>query len=553
MKTFLLAVATILMAYSTAQTTTAPEKPQYQGRQDSVAGINLYRAYELLKGRKSQTVIVAVIGGGFDREHEDLKDVLWINKKEIAGNGIDDDKNGYIDDTWGWNFISDKQGNTVLRLQRDVTQIYKLWKDKYDKADRATLNEQQKEEYDLFHKAKKEWEANYSNVLLYKKIGTDSTAFVNALKDFADHTSYEKIPKTALLAYDIGTDEFKKTVRTMLMSDLFGQPDSITFNNVIRNFPNRWRGFKNQMIKTIEEFDLEFEPLKVIGDDPANAYEKNYGSPYMINVPEMTFNHDTHIAGVIGAKRNNGVGMDGIADNVQIMMVKAMTGGDERDKDIANAIRYAVDNGAKVINMSWGKHYSSHKQVVDEAVEYAAAHDVLLVHAAGNDGENSDSITIYPETRLKNGKLAWNMVQVGSSQAKMDSHLAAIYSNYGKNTVDLFAPGHDSYGPFPNNQYGRSGGTSNAAPFVVGVAALLKSYFPELTMLQIKKIILETTYDPGISVIRPHFIDPASAPSRRSALQNEGTLVPFNSLSISGGILDAEAAVRKAILVTRKN
>src|SRR5258705_3088420 len=244
MKTFLTAVATMIFIYTTARTTTS-EKLQYQGRQDSVAGINLYRAYELLKGRRSTPVIVAVIGGGFDREHEDLKDVVWINRKEIAGNGIDDDKNGYIDDTWGWNFISDKQGNTVLRLQRDVTQIYKLWKDKYDKADRTKLKEQEKEEYDLYHKAKKEWEANYSTVLLYKKIGTDSTAFVNALKDFADHISYEKIPKTALLSYDIGTDEFKQAVRTMLMSDLFGQPDSITFNNVIRNFSYRWRGLKN--------------------------------------------------------------------------------------------------------------------------------------------------------------------------------------------------------------------------------------------------------------------------------------------------------------------
>ncbi len=292
--------------------------------------------------------------------------------------------------------------------------------------------------------------------------------------------------------------------------------------------------------------------MKIIGDDPANAYEKNYGSPYMIKAPEITFNHDTHIAGIIGAKRNNGVGMDGIADNVQIMMVKAMTGGDERDKDIANAIRYAVDNGAMVINMSWGKRYSSHKQVVDEAVEYAAAHGVLLAHAAGNNGENSDSISFYPQTKLKNGKLAWNLIQVGSSQTKIDPHLAAVYSNYGKHTVDLFAPGDDSYGPLPNNQYGRSSGTSNAAPFVVGVAALLKSYFPELTMLQIRKIILETTYDPGINVIKPHFIDPAVAPARRAALQNEGALVPFSSLSITGGILDAEAAIRKAMEITKQ-
>lgn len=529
----------------------SPEKRSYMGPRDSTGGINLYRAYELLKGRKSQPVIVAVIGGGFDRDHEDLKGVLWINKKEKGANGIDDDKNGYVDDTWGWNFISDKQGNTVTRLQQDVTQIYKLWKDKYDKADPSKLKADEKEEYDIYHKAKKEWETKYKDVLAYKIIGTDSVRFVNALKDIAEHTSYESMPKSTLLSYDPGTDEFKKAVRNMLMTDLFGQPESITMNNVIRNFPNRWRGLKDQMSSVIKDYDLEYEPLKIIGDDPANPYEKNYGSPYLIKVPEITFNHDTHIAGVIGAKRNNGVGIDGIADNVQIMMVKGMTGGDERDKDIANSIRYAVDNGAKVINMSWGKRYSSHKKVVDEAVQYAAEHDVLLVHAAGNDGNDCDTTVYYPSTKLRSGKLAQNMLQVGCSQTNYDSHLTAWYSNYGKNTVDLFAPGHNSYGPLPNNQYGFAGGTSNAAPFVVGVATLLKSYFPELTMLQIKNIILESVHRPDIKVIRPHYISPLLAPAQRQRLMNEGELVPFSSLSKSGGILDAEAAVKKAIELTK--
>jgi len=529
-----------------------PEKRIYRGPEDSVAGINLYRAYELLKGRKSKTVIIAILGGGFDRSHEDLKDVLWTNEKEIPGNGIDDDKNGYVDDVWGWNFLSDKQGNTVTRLQRDVTQIYKLWKDKYENADRSKLKPEEKEEYDLYQKAKKEWEKNYQFVLAYKLVINDSAGFFNTLKDFAEHTSYDRMPKATLISYDAG-GEFKKAVKKVLQAEFFGQTDSITLSNMIRNFPVRWRNLKNYMTNMIEDFDLDFEPLKIIGDDPLNVHEHDYGSPFIKKIPEITFNHDTHIAGIIGAKRNNGIGIDGIADNVKIMMIKMGAGGDERDKDIANAIRYAVDNGAKVINMSWGKKYSSHKQVVDEAIQYAEAHDVLLVHAAGNDGNDCDTVnSYYPIAKFRNGKFAENLVQVGCSGTFFDSHLPALYSNYGKNTVDLFAPGDESYGPLPNNQYGYAGGTSNAAPFVVGVAALLKSYFPELTMIQIKNIILETVYRPNIQVVRPHFVNPAFPPAQRQLLMNQGLLVAFSSLSKSGGILNAEAAVRKAIEMSKK-
>ena len=531
---------------------TSLEKLAYMGPQDSVAGINLYRAYELLKGKESQRVIVAVAGGGIDRGHEDLKDVMWTNTKEIPDNGIDDDKNGYIDDVWGWNFLSDKQGHTVTRLQRDVTQIYKLWKDKYEKADRAKLKPDEKEEYDIYQKAKKEWEKKYQFVLAYKLVMNDSAHFFSTLKDFADHTSHERMPRVTLVSYDPGADQFKQAVKKVLQGGFFPQNDSINLDDMVRNLPALWRGFNNYAQDFLFDYDLDYEPLKIIGDDPSNPYEKKYGSPYLIKTPKITFDfdHDTHIAGIIGAKRNNGIGIDGIADNVKIMMVKAMTGGDERDKDIANAIRYAVDNGAKVINMSWGKEFSSHKKVVDEAVQYAEAHDVLLVHAAGNDGNDCDTADFYPITKFRNGESAKNMLQVGCSTTNLDSHLPAWYSNYGKNTVDLFAPGDGSYGPLHDNQYGYAGGTSNAAPFVVGVAALLKSYFPELTMIQIKNIILETVYRPNIKVIGPHFV--TFPPAQRQLLINKGVLVPFSSLSKTGGILDAEAAVKKAIEMTKK-
>ena len=516
------------------------------------ADIKADQAWDITLG--SPDVIVAVVDTGIDLTHPDLVSNIYTNPKEIAGNGIDDDQNGYIDDVWRWNFLSDKQGHTVTRLQRDVTQIYKLWKDKYEKADRAKLKPDEKEEYDIYQKAKKEWEKKYQFVLAYKLVMNDSAHFFSTLKDFADHTSHERMPRVTLVSYDPGADQFKQAVKKVLQGGFFPQNDSINLDDMVRNLPALWRGFNNYAQDFLFDYDLDYEPLKIIGDDPSNPYEKKYGSPYLIKTPKITFDfdHDTHIAGIIGAKRNNGIGIDGIADNVKIMMVKAMTGGDERDKDIANAIRYAVDNGAKVINMSWGKEFSSHKKVVDEAVQYAEAHDVLLVHAAGNDGNDCDTADFYPITKFRNGESAKNMLQVGCSTTNLDSHLPAWYSNYGKNTVDLFAPGDGSYGPFHDNQYGYAGGTSNAAPFVVGVAALLKSYFPELTMIQIKNIILETAYRPNIKVIRPHFVNPAFPPAQRQLLMNQEVLVPFSSLSKTGGILDAEAAVKKAIEMTKK-
>ena len=373
------------------------------------------------------------------------------------------------------------------------------------------------------------------------------------MKKIANKTTYDRISWADFVAFDPGTDEMMKAAHKALQGKFFPPRDGFVFKNFIENFPNRWRGFTKYIDQFLDFYDLDYDPTKIIGDDPLNVTEHNYGSPvFKPFTPEQTTDHDTHIVGIIGANRNNGIGMDGIADNVKIVCAQAGAGGDERDKDVANAIRYAVDNGAKVLNLSFGKRYSSHKQVVDDAIKYAAAHDVLVVHAAGNDGDNCDSVDFYPQTKFKDGKLAVNVIQVGCSRTVLDSHLPAYYSNSCNHTVDLFAPGFDSYGPFVNNHYGYAGGTSNSAPFVVGVAALLKAYFPELTMIQIKNIILETTYRPDINVIRPHYIDPSLPPQRIAMLRNEGTLVPFNSLSITGGILDAEAAVRKALEVTKQ-
>jgi cell wall-associated protease len=531
-----------------------PRNWSYKSLQkDSMPGINLYGAYELLKGRKSQPVIIAVLGSGIDRNHEDLKEVMWTNTKEIAGNGVDDDKNGYVDDEWGWNYLSDKEGNTITRMQEEATYIYKLWKNKYDNANASKLKPAEKEEYQIYIEAKKDWQENYNFIRLYKLVVDDSVGFFNEVKGIADKTSLEKMPRSDLVAYDPGTNEFKEAVRKILLKDIFPQnnpkTDSVWLSNLLRN-SIQWRTFKNYVNSFILDYDPEYEPLKIIRDHPLKMDEHNYGSPYIRNDPAISFDHDTHIAGIIGAKGNNGIGIDGIADSVKIMMIKIGAGGN-RDKDAANAIRYAVDNGAKVINLSWTKRFSSHKKLMDDAIYYAEQKDVLIVRAAGNDGDDCDTADYYPTAKYKDGKIAQNFIIVGGTRRFYDSRLPLPYSNYGQHTVDLFAPGQDSYAPFSDSKYGYSSGTSNAAPIVVGIAALLKSYFPELTMLQIKNIILETAYRPDLKVVNPRRISPIP-PAVRGGQQNQGRVVPFSSLSITGGISDAEAAVRKALEITKK-
>jgi cell wall-associated protease len=246
--------------------------------------------------------------------------------------------------------------------------------------------------------------------------------------------------------------------------------------------------------------------------------------------------HGTHVSGLIGAVRNNGIGVDGVADNVKIMMLRVVPDGDEYDKDVALAIRYAVDNGAKVINMSFGKYFSPEKRWVDSAVKYAEQHDVLIVHASGNESNDVDVKENYPNCWLKQWRTnATNFINVGaSSDPKISGGIAAEFSNYGKETVDVFAPGVRIYSTFPGgNHYGNLQGTSMAAPIVTGLAALLRTYYPELTAVQVKKIIEESTFKPDATVIS---IKPGSKSEE----------VPFSVLSKTGGIINAYKAVMDA-------
>ncbi|MDQ2720714.1 MAG: S8 family peptidase [Bacteroidota bacterium] len=446
-------------------------------------GISLDKAYDFLKNRKSKTVVVALIDSGVDTTQEDLKPILWHNPGEIPKNGIDDDHNGHADDVYGWNFIGGKDGRNVHEDSYEAARVYWKLKPKYDDTtqDTAKMNLKQKEEYKTFLKAKESVVGGVdpAELLMMQRIlpvleRGDSIIAIDLKKkeyDGNDLKSYNPV----------GEDAKTVTANILNISKLNNSYD-ITNQQILEQLKGEVR--KGEAANTPPE-DFRDDIVK---DNPNDINDRNYGnSDVMAGTPI----HGTHCSGIIGAVRNNGIGMNGIADNVRIMMVRAVPNGDEHDKDIANAIRYAVDNGAKVISMSFGKSFSPEKNWVDDAVKYAESKDVLMVQAAGNDAKNIDTAENYPNPVFRdNSGRAKNFITVGASGDATNGGLTASFSNYGKKEVDVFAPGVNIYSTLPGgNKYGNFSGTSMAAPVVAGLGALILEYFPDLTAEQIKYVI----------------------------------------------------------------
>ena len=262
-------------------------------------------------------------------------------------------------------------------------------------------------------------------------------------------------------------DKDAKTVKTFLLTICKGNgSEDITNKQILE-----------EMNGELRKADAADNPPKeyrkeIVQDDETNINDRDYGNK---DIMASTPFHGTHCSGIIGAVRDNGIGVDGIADNVRIMMVRAVPDGDEHDKDIANAIRYAVDNGAQIISMSFGKDFSPQKQWVDDAVRYAQSKGVLMVHAAGNDAANIDSADNFPNPTFIDGNgRATTWITVGASGDPKLGGITASFSNYGKKEVDVFAPGVQIYSTIPTgNNYGTASGTSMACPVVCGIYTAL--------------------------------------------------------------------------------
>ncbi|HUP11552.1 MAG TPA: S8 family serine peptidase, partial [Niastella sp.] len=407
---------------------------------DGYSGISIDKAYEFIrtKNLKGKTVVVAVIDSGIDTLHEDLKDILWVNPKEIPGNGIDDDGNGYIDDIHGWNFIGGKDGKNVKQDSYEGARVYHMYKGKFaDKnIDTSKLLADDKDEYKMWLKSKKKIEGEGTeegvDLVMLKR------ALISAQK--SDSSMRKFLNKETYTGNDVDTfsavSPQEKGARASLLY-LFKANQMMETTN--KEFLDGFEEFVSGEERKAEAKDKAPQNYRgdITKDNEADINDRSYGNP---DVMASTPFHGTHVAGIIGAMRNNGKGMDGVADNVRIMMIRAVPDGDEHDKDIALAIRYAADNGAKVVNMSFGKDFSPQKKWVDEAVKYAESKGVLLVHAAGNDAKNIDTADNFPNAIMKDThKKAANWITVGASGDPLAGGFTASFSNYGKKQVDVFA------------------------------------------------------------------------------------------------------------------
>lgn len=463
---------------------------------DSIAGMSVDRAYaELLQGKTGKKVIVGIVDSGVDIEHPDLQGMIWTNPKEIPGNGIDDDKNGFIDDIHGWNFLGDAvhenlEMTRIVKKGDDGSAQYKAALAQYEERSSKVLEDKQQVDFllDVHNTIKKEL-----NKTTYK------------LEDLSTITS---------------TDP-KVTRSKMIMTQIFtnGGP---TFD------PEAELEDYRESVYDQFNYNLnkEYDGRKVVGDNPEDIKNNHYGNNVVFGPDKEKALHGTHVAGIIGQIRGNNLGGDGISNNVEILTVRAVPDGDEYDKDIALAIRYAVDNGAKVINGSFGKSFSPHKQWVYDAIKYAAKKDVLIVHAAGNDGYNIDETKNinYPNDSEDNVKeFADNVITIGAINKDYGENVVASFSNFGKINVDVFAPGEEIYATVPNNKYKYLQGTSMASPNVAGVAALIRSYYPKLKASQVKHILMDSGVALPSMIVLGENPDPTQKPVPVSSAESSKT------------------------------
>ncbi|SMO38320.1 S8 family peptidase [Gracilimonas mengyeensis] len=484
-------------------------------------GTGVEKAYNKILADKSpqKKVVVAIIDSGTDIHHEDLQGKIWVNDDEIPGNNVDDDNNGYVDDIYGWNFIGGPDSTHVNKDTYEVTRLYAKLSERFEGVPVDSVAPENQEDYEYYLQIKEDFNKRVDkNNMEMMQISQFRQAIASAKQTLGvssiDSLSMKELQMTE---NDSPQEQQAKQIIGAIKSQGASEKD-------IQDVEDYY-----EHVSGLAEYGLnpEFDPRHIVGDDYDDLSDRYYGNNDVVG---PTADHGTHVAGIVGAIRNNDLGAQGIAGNVELMILRTVPDGDERDKDVANAIRYAAENGADIMNMSFGKGYSPQKEYVDAAMQYADSVGVLMVSGSGNGSENTDSTDTYPTRYYENGGKANNYLSVGASSWHSDSTLAANFSNYGKENVDLFAPGVDVYSTFPNNSYEPNSGTSMASPVVAGVAALIMSYYPELTATQVKEIILETVTEVDQVVYKP----------------GNGEAVPFSQLSSSGGIINAYDAIQRA-------
>ena len=471
---------------------------------DSVPGTSVERAYnELLNELKGKKVIVAVIDTGLDIDHRSLSENIWINKDEKL-NGKDDDNNGYIDDIHGWNYLGSSYNET-----RDMTRILrdnKINNRKYNLVEEEIQKEIKNSNEQL-------------NILNYYIQILDESK--ELLSDYLDNDNFSIQDVNNIETVDPKLNRAKNIYK------------DFEFYGYTKEYLNEGIDQFNDFINY--HFNVEFNG-RTTNDDIYDISDRNYGDNNINNTKESE-SHSTHVSGIISGNRKIEDGNKGINNLAEIMVLRAVPNGDEYDKDVALAIRYAVDNGAKIINGSFGKYFSSNPEWVIDAIRYASDNDVLFIAGAGNESKDLDSLSNdnYPNDQYFNkAEFSDTFIKVGASSINLDENFTAYFSNYGKINVDIFAPGVDIYSSMPNNKYKFQDGTSMASPVVAGIASLIMSYFPRLSAKKVKEIILESGIDIDLEI------------------GNLGDKKNFNEYSKSGKLINAYNALILASKSRRK-
>lgn len=538
-KLSVLLLGIFITGYSFAQTEAQLQRwYQLDYKKDTFYGISLDQAYDFLKNRKPVEVVVGVVDSGIDTAHRELKNILWVNKKEKKGNKKDDDRNGYVDDIHGWNFLGNADGTNVNKEVDEETRLYYQLKDKYlgKTIDSSKLSQAEAHEYEIWKIAYKKF-SGY-NVAENERILENFKESIEGL-NFGDSILRNRLNKEEFSVKDLRAAAimdmtgFQMKNAYLSFTDQFKLPEEFTNKQLLADFKSE----KERLEKEIKNHTVAPPRYRdeIVKDNYRDFQDRYYGNNDLM---AEEAEHGTHVSGIIAADRNNNFGIKGIADKARIMTLRAVPDGDEYDKDVALSIIYAVNNGAKVINMSFGKRVSPEKHWVDSAFNYAAQKDVLLVHAAGNDNKNIDSVDNFPNADLKafGNKRAANLITVGaSSDPRVDGgNMVAVFSNYGVKNVDVFAPGYKIYSTLPGkDSLGFQSGTSMASPVVAGIAALIRSYFPKLTALEVKDVIERSVFYPADTV-------------KVNMPGNDEKKVTLKQLSRTGGIVNAYNAVKLA-------
>ncbi len=508
---------------------------------DGIPGISLEKWYEENKKKSKNDIIVAVIDTQIDSDHEDLKGQLWTNANEIPNNKIDDDHNGYVDDVNGWNYLGTKSGNYIVWANFEYVRLVRKWKSYFEGKSEEQIEEKDRINYNEYQRAVRKY-TSYKNYYSFwlKSMKHDVAVYPivkDTLKYFFPKEDYTYIQLDSLYKIYKTNDKSYKERRDNDDRDL-GALISYMMGNIETNQRTleELKDVESQVDSIVNKnLNIDYNERIQIGDNQG-ILEKGYGINSLnlkIKGIRSLNGHNTEVSGIIAASRKNKIGIKGFSDNIKIMPLVISASGDENDKDIALAIRYAVDNGAKIINMSSYKEFSVNKEWVFDALKYAEQHNVLFVHIAGNDSVDLDINPVYPNDNdfLSDIELSNNFINVGATTRKLDKDFVANFSSYGKKHVDLFAPGSEIYTTFPDNKYNTDSGTSLAAPMVSGTAALIWLYYPNLSVQEVKKIIIEsgTSYD--IDVLVPG---------------GEGKKTPFKELSKSGKVLNVYNAMKMA-------